>query len=46
MRLVVFLPMLQKALEAARSEIEEIGDVAAKGAVYSEEDALEQDSDT
>jgi hypothetical protein len=46
MRLIVFLPMLQKNLEAARAEIEEIEDAVATEATSSEEDALEEDSDT
>jgi hypothetical protein len=46
MRLVVFLPMLQKALEAARFEVEEIEDVVEGQATSSEEDTdREQDSD-
>jgi hypothetical protein len=46
MRLVVFLPMLQKALEAARFEVEEIEDVVEGQATSFEEDTdLEQDSD-
>jgi hypothetical protein len=46
MRLIVFLPMLQRNLEAARAEIEEIEDAVATEATSSEEDALEEDSDT
>jgi hypothetical protein len=53
MRLVVFLPMLQKALEAARYVVEELKDVLGcaskfteRHATSPEEDDLDQDSDT
>lgn len=38
--------MLQKAIEASRSEAEEIEKVVETQAASSEEDDLEQDSDT